>query len=64
MRSRRETTGQGLTPETLDYLVWSEGRIPLQIKPQKTDKITNVAHRIAGRMLAKVKVGFDMNVPP
>jgi hypothetical protein len=40
MRSRRETTGQGLTAETLDYLVWSEGRIPLQIKPQKTDKKT------------------------
>jgi hypothetical protein len=34
------TTGQGLTPETLDYLVWSDGRISLQIKPQKTDKIT------------------------
>ena len=45
MRSRRETTGQGRTPETLDHLVCSDERIPLQIKPQKTDKMTNVAHR-------------------
>jgi hypothetical protein len=40
-----ETTGQRLTPETLDYLVLSDGRIPLQIKPQKTDKITYVAQQ-------------------
>ena len=30
--------------ETFDYLVWSDGRIPLQIQLQKTDKTTYVAH--------------------
>jgi hypothetical protein len=27
-------------PEALGFLVWSDVRISLQIKPQKTDKIT------------------------
>jgi hypothetical protein len=51
MPNRRETTEQGRTPEALDYLVRTEGRIALQLKPQKTDKITYVAHFVfaAGR---------------
>jgi hypothetical protein len=40
MWSRKETTKQGRTPEALDYLLLSDGRMPLHIKPQKTDKIT------------------------
>ena len=36
---RGETTGHERTAEALGSLVLSGGRIPLQVKPQKTDKI-------------------------
>ena len=37
----------GADTRALDCLVLSDGRIPLQIKPQRTNKITNVAQEVA-----------------